>query len=1222
MAQRTDALRDLILVVLALKNGLLDLGGLFAAFQAWDGVSELALTDVLVGQGVIDGRELSALEPLVAEHLTRRGGDPAGKLPTIGAGVRSVAEETLPDPDGPTDTVADVSRTLPGNGADYQLQEPRAAGPGWRDGPRFRVLRPHAQGGLGVVSVALDTELNREVALKQIKDRHADDPVSRSRFLLEAEVTGGLEHPGIVPVYGLGFDDDGRPYYAMRFIRGDSLADAIARFHADEALRRDPAARSLELRKLLLRFLDVCDTIGYAHGRGVLHRDLKPANVMVGRFGETLVVDWGIAKAVGRPDLEAADAERALVPKWATGATETLPGSTLGTPAYMSPEQAAGDLERMGPRSDVYSLGATLYCLLTGMPPFQDGDVWSVLRAVERGEFPPPRKLDREVDPALEAVCLKAMALKPEGRYPSPRALAEDVERWMADEPVSARPAPPSERLRRWMRRRRTAVTAAAAAALAALAGLVVVLVVQSRANHDLRLANAREARANQDLRAANERERQRFDLAMEAVRTFHTGVSEDLLLRQKEFAELRTKLLRKAEEFYRRLESLLQREADRTSRAALGRAHFELGELTSVIGSVPDALATHRQALALRQRLAREPGAGAEPLADVGRSLLAIARLEKETGGVAGAEKDLVEARDTLEGLARDPRTAPRVLPDLARAHHQLGRLLEDTGRPAEAMASYQKALEIRRSLAEAEPSNSRHQADLAAVLTAIGHLQSQNGQADQAMASYQKALEIREALTRSDPASTAYRIDLARVLHNIAVLDSRIGRTDDALAAYRKSLDIREALARTSPALTLLQSDLAAVLSDLAIELYRTGRVEQALASYERARGIERGLVNANPSVSRYQRNLALSDFAIGRMLAESGRTAEAFDTYAEARDILRALAQASPTEPQYRYFLAKTSDEIGGLLADQGRPDEALAAYERSRELFEALVNANPTDTRFRVDLSSSLASIGPVLARRGRADNALAALRRAREIQQALAAGSPSSTESRAALATSDTRLGVLLTETGRPAEAREALERAHRTWEELARAHPDVVEYQRGLELSHRGLGELSERTGQPAEAAGDFEQARAIAEGVATAHPGVPLYRARLASSERRLGASRERAGRPADAAACYRRAAGLLEALPHLGAGDLFSLARARAALAGLAGAEGSGVSASEGRSEADRAMDALRRAVADGYHDPDEVRTTSDLDPLRARPDFRLLTLDLAFPADPFAR
>jgi serine/threonine protein kinase/formylglycine-generating enzyme required for sulfatase activity len=332
---------------------------------------------------------------------------------------------------------------------------------------RFRPLRIHARGGLGQVSIAIDEELRREVALKEIVERHADDPTCRARFVHEAEVTGGLEHPGIVAVYGLGYHPDGRPYYAMRLIRGESLREAIDKLDKDTAPGSD-SRRSTGLRRLLGRFVDACDAIAYAHSRGVLHRDIKPDNIMLGPFGETLVVDWGMAKVVGRdaPPPRPEEGPRPSDPE--RGEAPTLPGSAVGTPAYMSPEQAAGRLDQLGPASDVYNLGATLYHILTGRPPLADGSPVDILAKVRSGDIPPPRSVFPKVPRSLEAVCRKAMALRPEDRYASARALAEDVERWLADEPVSACREPWPTRARRWASRHRPLVAATTATLLVA----------------------------------------------------------------------------------------------------------------------------------------------------------------------------------------------------------------------------------------------------------------------------------------------------------------------------------------------------------------------------------------------------------------------------------------------------------------------------------------------------------------------------------------------------------------------------------------------------------------------------------------------------------------------------------------------------------------------------------------------------------------------------------
>ncbi|ADG69269.1 Serine/threonine protein kinase-related protein [Planctopirus limnophila DSM 3776] len=367
---------------------------------------------------------------------------------------------------------------------------------------RFKIIRPHAKGGLGEVSVALDQELNREVALKEIQKKYLGDPASRERFLQEAEITGGLQHPGIVPVYGLGTFPDGSPFYAMRFIRGHSLKDAIDSHHkANQQRQTIPSEKRLELRELLGRFIDVCQAIQYAHSRGVLHRDLKPGNIMLGKYGETLVVDWGLAKVLGHQEIQSE--ESLLVPSSSISSSgKTRPGSALGTPAYMSPEQAAGKLDELGPETDVYSLGATLYHLLTGQSPF-DGKIHEVIDKVQKGELVHPRDIASSVPPALAAICLKAMAHNPQQRYSSPQQIADDIERWLADEPVSAYSDTWSDQLSRLERKHRAWFRAGlVSASLIAILALISTLWINAERKRTDKYARSEELAKNNALNA------------------------------------------------------------------------------------------------------------------------------------------------------------------------------------------------------------------------------------------------------------------------------------------------------------------------------------------------------------------------------------------------------------------------------------------------------------------------------------------------------------------------------------------------------------------------------------------------------------------------------------------------------------------------------------------------------------------------------------------------
>lgn len=322
----------------------------------------------------------------------------------------------------------------------------------------------HAKGGLGAVYRAKERGLNREVAVKFIHHNLVHNDESRQRFELEAEVTGRLEHPGVVPLYGMGKDANDRLFYYMRYIDGETLNDAIARFHQSAGRRLD--VHSVEFKRLLTSFISVCRTIAYAHNRGIVHRDIKPTNVMLGRYGETIVVDWGLAVPVERDDRFRLSGEATLMPTTDSNSGNSS-GSGVGTPAYMSSEQMSGIAPT--PASDIYSLGATLYKILTGRPPFASDDAIKLREQVLNGAFPNPGAVRSGVSKGLQAVCLKAMASRPSDRYQTALDLADDIENHLADAPVSARQDGVMATIARWFRRNRTAAQSIALATTAIL---------------------------------------------------------------------------------------------------------------------------------------------------------------------------------------------------------------------------------------------------------------------------------------------------------------------------------------------------------------------------------------------------------------------------------------------------------------------------------------------------------------------------------------------------------------------------------------------------------------------------------------------------------------------------------------------------------------------------------------------------------------------------------
>jgi tetratricopeptide (TPR) repeat protein/tRNA A-37 threonylcarbamoyl transferase component Bud32 len=960
--------RNLLFGILALQADLISRDALIVAMNAWTVTKDAPLGQILREQGALDEDGHALVEALVRRSLDRHQGDAEQSLAALSA-LGSARQELEQIADA--EVQASLAQLRTALTQDYAPRGARAAAVGrpTSSGQRFRILRPHARGGLGEVFVARDEELHREVALKEIQAQHADRPDSRARFLLEAEITGGLEHPHIVPVYGLGHYPDGRPYYAMRFIRGDSLKDAITRFHQADTGRRDPGERALELRQLLGRFVAVCNAVAYAHSRGVLHRDLKPANVMLGKYGETLVVDWGLAKVIGQPEGITGTEEGALRPSSSDSAEPTRLGSAVGTPAFMSPEQAAGRLDELGPASDVYSLGATLYHLLTGRPPFTKDDAGAVLQRVGRGEFPLPRQVKGGVPAALEAICLKAMALRPQERYGTPLALVDEVQHWLADEPVRAYREPWTVRLGRWRRRHRALVAGAAAAALVALLlggiGLFWRLEQAAELRHGVEAGLDRAADLRREARWAEAEA-----VLEQADDRLGEGGPQDLRRRLAR-AQSDLELVRRLDAARLKAATVVEGKLDRAGAARDYAAAFRqarLGRPGDEVAAVAQRLRrsdVREQLVAALDDWATLTGPGSRRA-----WLLAVARrADPDPWRDRFRDPRVWQDRGAVERLARQARVeqlSPPLLTTLASVLKGVGGdavplLTAAQGRyPQDFWLTFEmgKALRARRQTGEAV---GYYRAALAlrpnasAVHNNLGNALKARGQLDQAVACFQKAIEL-------DPG-------LAQAHNNLGIVLQLKGRLDAAMACFRKTLAIdprlatahnnlgnvlrdrgrpAEAVARYRQALAL-DGKLAAAHHNLGLVLQARGELNRAVACYRRALALDGKLASAHyhlglalenrgeldQAIACYQKVLALEPgFAaghnnLGTVLGARGRLEEA----------IACFRKATALDPR----LALGHNNLGQALHVKGRLEEARACYEKAVALDPRYVGA---------------------------------------------------------------------------------------------------------------------------------------------------------------------------------------------------------------------------------------------------------------------------------------
>ncbi len=866
--------RNLLFGVIALRMNFVVKDRMIAAMQEWFLEKSKPLGQILCENGDLTPDTRGVLDKLVDHHLELHGGDIHDSISSLSSSIVSGLEFFG------IGTSDSRSNGKPGLAA-VQLTD---------EASRFHILRPHAKGGLGEVFVAEDKQLHREVALKEIQARHAGSAESRERFVLEAEITGGLEHPGVVPVYGLGCHSDGRPFYAMRFIKGDSMKEAIRRLHESTSLSR--SSKMLELRKLLGRFIAVCQATAYAHSRGVVHRDLKPSNIMLGKFGETLVVDWGLAKAVGREKSFAPDVTLPADPTLRPGsgsAVVTFAGQVLGTPAYMSPEQAAGKLNDVGPASDVFSLGATLYTLLTGQARVE-GPADEVLTKVETGDFPSPRTINPEVPLALEAICLKALALKPSERYASPLELAAELENWLADEPVHAWPEPWSVRAWRCVRHHRTAVTAAAVLLATAAVGLGVSTVLVWR-----------EERKTDTQRLIAEQQRSRAEENLDLARDITVQLMD--------------------------LEKELPRDAQSL---AIYRGFLEntLTSYKKVLAEGPDD-PNRREITAWLYRYT----ANANRVA---------------TTKFAATNQMYEESIRLLDALVHE-------FPGRAAYQNQLAETLWDHAkclslterRQSEAVATLVRSIEIARRLRKIDPKRNDYKRTLALSLSDLSIQRTRDNRYSECAAATREAVDLfGEILNSGQPPHPRDQYFRGVSLNRLAIALRELGDNVESLARHNEAVDLlrKECVGSNNDtalnALGRALCDFGRTLARLTDETNRTEEVlNESIAIWER-------LLTHQPNNGTYHQCHAVALTARGRVRsADSELRRGAAADLEKAIAILEALTKAKPNMASFHADLGRAYFGLGRVAIANGDVETGRQRFDEARNSLDRALEIDP-------------------------------------------------------------------------------------------------------------------------------------------------------------------------------------------------------------------------------------------------------------------------------------
>lgn len=926
----------------------------------------------------------------------------------------------------------------------------------------FRLVREIGRGGMGVVYEAEQISLDRRVALKVLPFASVLDDRQLQRFKNEAQAAAQLHHTNIVPVFSVGCTR-GVHYYAMQFVEGHTLSNVIRELRqlsgldteqpksgngsisqlvqdltsghftqikqatADDSssgqaapdetatsalgvVANELSTKSQEFFRSVANLgVQAAEALEYAHSNGIIHRDIKPSNLLLDVKGTLWITDFGLAHF--RSD---------------TGLTLTMSGDLLGTIRYMSSEQALGKHVYLDHRTDIYSLGVTMYELLTLQPAFTGRNRQQLLRQIADEEPRSLRRLNEAIPVDLETIVLKAMAKDAQVRYESAQELSDDLRRFLQDKPIKARRPTLAQRAAKWSRRHRSVVGAAVVVLVMAVVALSISTVMIWREQVKTQRALTRSALNFQKAR----------DAVDEMIRI--SGQFDN----PPRMENIQRELLQKAQIFYEGI--LKENSEDQAVRQETGEAYGQVGNIYDFLGYYEQAQQAYLNAIDVFENLADDfPNVG-----DYREKIVLIHhnRLVKVLGTLGRHEEAIeacLQAVIVAEKLVADFPDFPQYRSDLADAHLWLGNALSNVGPFDRAEQAHSQAIEIRGNLVSEFPSKAQYRQALAYDCRELGWMLWCADQRRKALQVYGRARDLLVELAFEFSTVPEYEGDLAKIYWHLGIILGLMDRPAEGVQACRQAEGLLEKLVADVPVKIHYSSTLAYVHDNIGKGLRKMGQPEEGVAALQQAVALAEKLVADFPSVPNYRVQLAFHRINLGAVMCNAGRLEEAEQIIRQGVELQEELVAEFPDVSRHWLELSQHHIELGAVLSQIGRLDESAQVFRQAMELREKLLADFPDVLEYSVELYRAHSRLGNVLKKAGKFQEAEQEWRHAIELNEKLAADFPDVPEYKVRLANSRGELAGVLSRVGKGQEAEQEYRKLEQFCEKQVADFPNM-----------------------------------------------------------------------------------------------------------------------------------------------------------------------------------